>query len=144
MENSLWFEISLWSISPKWNLHWSEFHSAKSHLNADNEVTSHQSEILSRSETSNPFEFTLGLIRHLAPIERKDKFLRNSVVTLSNFVISAPLCNYFAQLCNFGAAHFCNSNLCNFVFDTSFYNFKSARLICKTNFRNLFVFSKSK
>ena len=51
MENSLQFEISLWSIWPKWNLHRSEFHYARSHVNADNEVTSHWSEILPRSET---------------------------------------------------------------------------------------------
>ena len=31
--------ISLWSTWPKWNLHRSEFHSARSHVNADNEVT---------------------------------------------------------------------------------------------------------
>ena len=55
MENSLQFEISLRSI-------WSEFHSAWSHVNADNEVTSHLSEILSRSEISNRFEFTSGLM----------------------------------------------------------------------------------
>ena len=60
MENSLQFEISLRSIWPKWNLHRSEFHYARSHVNADNEVTSHQSEILSRSEISNQFEFTSG------------------------------------------------------------------------------------
>ena len=40
----------------------SEFHSARSHVNADNEVTSHRSEILSRSEISNRFEFTSGLM----------------------------------------------------------------------------------
>ena len=40
----------------------SEFHSARSHVNADNEVTSHLSEILSRSEISNRFEFTSGLM----------------------------------------------------------------------------------
>ena len=57
MENSLRFEI--W---PKWNLRRSEFHSARSHANADNEVPSHQSEILSRSEISNRFEFTSGLM----------------------------------------------------------------------------------
>ena len=47
MKNSLRFEISLRSIWPKWNLHRSEFHSARSHVNADNEITSHWSEILS-------------------------------------------------------------------------------------------------
>ena len=57
MENSLRFEI--W---PKWNLHRSEFHYAQSHVNADNEVISHRSEILSRSKISNWFEFTLGLM----------------------------------------------------------------------------------
>ena len=46
MENSLWFEISLWSIWLKWNLHQSEFHYGQIHVNADNEVTSHWSEIL--------------------------------------------------------------------------------------------------
>ena len=34
----------------------SEFRSGRSRVNADNEVTSHQSEILSRSEISNRFE----------------------------------------------------------------------------------------
>ena len=62
MENSLQFEISFWSIWPKWNLHWDGFHYAWSHVNADNEVTWHQREILPRSEISNRFEFTLGLM----------------------------------------------------------------------------------
>ena len=62
MENSLRFETSLRSIWPKWNLDWSEFHSAQSHVNADNEVTSHRSEIFSRSEITNRFEFTSGLL----------------------------------------------------------------------------------
>ena len=62
MENSLRFEISLRSIWPKWNLHRSEFHYAQSHVNADNEVTSHRSEILTHSEISNRFEFTSGLM----------------------------------------------------------------------------------
>ena len=39
-----------------------EFHSARSHVNADNEVTPHQSETLSRSEIPNRFEFTSGLM----------------------------------------------------------------------------------
>ena len=46
---------------PKWNLHQSEFHYARSHVNADNEVTSNRSEILSRIQISNRFEFTSGL-----------------------------------------------------------------------------------
>ena len=62
MENSLRFEISLRSIWPKWNSHRSEFRYARSHVNADNKVTSHRSEILPRSEISNQFEFTLGLM----------------------------------------------------------------------------------
>ena len=62
MENPLWFEISLRSIWLKWNLHRSEFRYARIHVNTDNEVTSHQSEILSRSEISNRFEFTSGLM----------------------------------------------------------------------------------
>ena len=45
-ENSLRFEMSLRSIWPKWNLHRSKFHYAQSHVNADNEVTSHRSEVL--------------------------------------------------------------------------------------------------
>ena len=53
MENAIWL---------KWNLHWSEFHYTRSHVNADNEIASHRSEILPRSETSNRFEFSLGLI----------------------------------------------------------------------------------
>ena len=40
MENSLRFEISLRPIWQKWNLHQSEFHYARSHVNADYEVTS--------------------------------------------------------------------------------------------------------
>ena len=59
MENPLRFEISIW---PKWNLHRSDFHYARGHVNADNKVTSHQSEILPRSEISNRFEFTSGLM----------------------------------------------------------------------------------
>ena len=62
MENPLWFEISLLLNWPKWNLHKSEFHYAQSHLIAYNEVTSHRSEILPRSEVSNQFEFTSGLM----------------------------------------------------------------------------------
>ena len=62
MENSLLFEILLRSNWPKWNLHRSEFHDARSHVNADNEVTSHRSEILPQSEISNRFEFTSGLV----------------------------------------------------------------------------------
>ena len=54
MENSLQFEISLRSNWPKWNLHWSEFHFARSHVNADNEVTLHRSKILLRSEILKP------------------------------------------------------------------------------------------
>ena len=42
MENSLQFEISLRSIWPKWNLHQSEFHYARSYVNADNEFASHK------------------------------------------------------------------------------------------------------
>ena len=38
MVNSLRYEISFRSNWPKWNLHWSEFHYARSHVNADNEV----------------------------------------------------------------------------------------------------------
>ena len=62
MENSLRFKLSLRSIWVKWNLHWSEFHSARSYVNADNEVTSHRSEILPSSEIPNQFEFTSGLM----------------------------------------------------------------------------------
>ena len=62
MEKSLWFEISLRSIWPKWNLHRSEFYYARSHVNADNEATSHQGEILPRSKISNRFEFTSGFV----------------------------------------------------------------------------------
>ena len=58
-EKSLWFEISLCSIWPKWNLHQSKLHYARSHVNADNEVTSHRSEILSQSEISLRCEVTL-------------------------------------------------------------------------------------
>ena len=38
MESSLRFEISLRSNWPKWNLHRSEFHYARSHVNADNKL----------------------------------------------------------------------------------------------------------
>ena len=68
MENSLQFEISLRSNWLKWNLHQREFHYARSHVSADNEVTSHQSEILPWSEISNQFDFTLGLMLTLAKI----------------------------------------------------------------------------
>ena len=57
MENSLRFENSLRSIWPKWNLHRREFLYARSHVNDDNEVISHRSEILPGSEISNRFEF---------------------------------------------------------------------------------------
>ena len=62
MENSLQFEISLRSIWSRWDLYRSEFHSAQSHVKADNEVTSDLSEILSRIEVSNRFKFTSGLM----------------------------------------------------------------------------------
>ena len=54
MENSLRFEISFRSIWPKWSLHRSEFHSTRSQVNADNEVTSHRSEFYPqvKSQTS--------------------------------------------------------------------------------------------
>ena len=63
MGNLLLFEISLWSNKPKWNLHRSEFHFTWTHVNVNNEVTLHQSEILPRSEISNRFEFTSGLMQ---------------------------------------------------------------------------------
>ena len=62
MENSLQFEISLRSNWTQWNSHWSEFHYVRSHVNADNEVTSHRSEILPQNEISNRLEFTSGLM----------------------------------------------------------------------------------
>ena len=62
MENLLRFEISLRSVWPKWNLHQNDFHYAWSHVNADNEVTWHWSEILPQSEISNQFELTSGLM----------------------------------------------------------------------------------
>ena len=62
MESSLGFEISLRAIWPKWNLHRNKFHYVRSHVNADNEVTSHRIEILPRSEISNRFELTSGLM----------------------------------------------------------------------------------
>ena len=48
MENPLRFEISINLTEVK--LHKSEFHYTRSHVNADNEVTSHRSEILHQSE----------------------------------------------------------------------------------------------
>ena len=62
MEDSLRFEISLWSNQADWNLHQSEFHFALTHVNANDEVTLHRSEIFPRSEISNRFEFTSGLM----------------------------------------------------------------------------------
>ena len=62
MENSLQFEISLWSNWPKWNLHQSEFHFDWTYVNTNNEVTLHRREILPRSVISNRFEFTSGLM----------------------------------------------------------------------------------
>ena len=62
MGNSLQFEISLRLNWPKWNLHRSEFHFAWNHVNADNQVALHQSEISRQSEISNRFEFILGLL----------------------------------------------------------------------------------
>ena len=55
IENSLRFEILLRSNWPEWNLHRSEFHFFRSHVNADNEVTLHRSEILPQSEISDRF-----------------------------------------------------------------------------------------
>ena len=56
MENSLRFEISLWSNWPKWNLRWSKLLFAWTHLNGNNEATLHRSEIL-------PSDFSpIGLI----------------------------------------------------------------------------------
>ena len=40
----------------------SEFHFAWTHVNANNEVTLHQSEILPQGETSDRFEFASGLM----------------------------------------------------------------------------------
>ena len=59
MGNSLRFEISLRSISRN------EFHYARGHVNADNEVTSHRSEVLHQSEISSRFEFTSSLFIYL-------------------------------------------------------------------------------
>ena len=68
----LYFAVGIYCLHGKltmvWNLHWSEFHYAWSHVNSDNEVTSHQSEILPWSEISNQFDFTLGLMLTLAKI----------------------------------------------------------------------------
>ena len=47
---------ALRSTWPKWNLHRSEFHYARSHVNANNKVT------LRRSEISNRFEFAWGIM----------------------------------------------------------------------------------
>ena len=58
MENSLQFEISLRSIWLKWNLDQSELHYTRSHMNADNEVTSHRSEILPRSVVKSQTGFS--------------------------------------------------------------------------------------
>ena len=63
--NSNRFEISNrfeMSFRLHGNLHRSKFHYALSHVNADNEVTSHRSEILPQSEISNRFKFTSGLM----------------------------------------------------------------------------------
>ena len=62
MENSLRFEIPLRSTWTKWNLHRKDFHFAWTHVNANNEVTLHRSEILPWSEISNQFELTSGLM----------------------------------------------------------------------------------
>ena len=62
MKISLQFEISPRSDWPKWNLHWSEFHFAGTHVNVDNEDNLQQSELLHRSEISNRFEFISGLM----------------------------------------------------------------------------------
>ena len=62
MENSLQFEISLWSIWPKWNLHQSEFHFDWTYVNTNDAITLHRHEILPQSVISNRFEFTSGLM----------------------------------------------------------------------------------
>ena len=60
MENSLRFEVSLWSNWPVWNLHQSQFNFAWGHVNVDKQVTLHQIEIIPQSEISKQFEFTLS------------------------------------------------------------------------------------
>ena len=60
MKISLRFEISHRPNWSKWNFHRSEFHFAWTHVNTDNEVTLHLSEISPRSEISYWFEFTSG------------------------------------------------------------------------------------
>ena len=62
MKNSLRFEISLRSNWPKWNLHRSEFHFAWTHMNTNNEVTLHRSEILPHSEISNESHVNVLLV----------------------------------------------------------------------------------
>ena len=68
---TLWFEISLQSNWPKWNLHQSEFHFTWSHVNAGNEVTLHQGENSPQSEISNWFEFTSGSCKVLLELDPK-------------------------------------------------------------------------
>ena len=80
MENSLRLKISLRSIWPKWNLHRNEFHYARKYVNADNEVISHRSEILHRSEVSNRFQFTLTKVK----FDRSEIFSEVSFTTPEN------------------------------------------------------------
>ena len=58
--------VAVWNLTSvkltEMNFAPSEFHFARSHVNADNEVTLNQSEILPGSEISNLFEFISGLL----------------------------------------------------------------------------------
>ena len=83
MENSLRHEISIRSIWPKWNLHRSEFHYTWSHVNADNEVTSHRSEILPPSQTSNQFEFTSGIMEKCSYLSELGKLIASHISILA-------------------------------------------------------------
>ena len=112
MENTLRFEISFQSIWPKWSLHGSEFHSARSQVNADNEVTSHRSEILSRSEISNRFDSGLmetcsnsfkiwdiwdcmDNICSFIKIEHFSRYMSVILIAFQNFLLTRNKINFF-------------------------------------------------
>ena len=63
IENSPRFEFSPRSNLTKWNFHRSEYHFGRSHVNNNNKVILHRSEILPRSEISNQFDFTSGFMQ---------------------------------------------------------------------------------
>ena len=80
---TLRFEIPLRSNWPKWYLHQCEFHFARSHVNADNEVTSYWSEFYpqGKSQTSlSSHRVSCGHALKLCFNEMELKFLKAPLI----------------------------------------------------------------